>query len=162
MSHAYKSGLLIEDPSETFLVGKKTSQKGLWPDLDYAEELWRKGRSLNRERSVLACLMAHLNAMKYAVENCIDVIIEDNVRIIDSTDTYKIMRDLINASKDSGVRYFGYLGPKDNLGWLYKSHMPKYNVNECPFPFNEHYTDGVKRGTSLWGCYGYMVSSSAR
>ncbi|GMH64935.1 hypothetical protein TrST_g9654 [Triparma strigata] len=161
MSHAYKAKLLVEDPEKTFLAGKKTFQRGLWPDLDYAEELWRKGRSINRERSVLACLFAHLNAMAYAVENGFDVIIEDNVRVRDSRETYDIMRGLIDDSKNAGVRYFGYLGPRDNLEWLYLKHMPKYEKNKTPFPFNEHYTDGVMRGTSLWGAYAYMVSEKA-
>lgn len=81
LTAAYECGILTEDPRDTFLAGKKSSQPSEWNDLDYPSELWKKGKSLNRERSVLACLMAHLNAMRFAVENGFDVILEDNVRM---------------------------------------------------------------------------------
>ena len=161
MRNAYESGLLTEDPNATFLAGKKGSQKGIWPDMDYAEELWKKGRSLNRERSVLACLMAHLKAMRAALEGGYDVILEDNVRILESHETYTIMRSFIDKSMSSGVRYFGYLGPRDNLEWLYEKHLPRYAEDEAPFPFTEHYNGEAVRGTSLWGAYAYMVSREA-
>ena len=69
--------------------------------LHYSVELWRKAKALNRDRSVLACLFAHLMAMRTffgvtttristsssttatATANpspCFDLIIEDNVR----------------------------------------------------------------------------------
>eukprot|EP00518_Triparma_eleuthera_P008439 CAMPEP_0182486380 /NCGR_PEP_ID=MMETSP1319-20130603/46952_1 /TAXON_ID=172717 /ORGANISM="Bolidomonas pacifica, Strain RCC208" /LENGTH=201 /DNA_ID=CAMNT_0024688457 /DNA_START=1 /DNA_END=603 /DNA_ORIENTATION=- len=129
--------------------------------MDYAEELWRKGRSLNRERSVLACLMAHLKAMREAVEGGYDVILEDNVRILDSPESYQVMRSFIAKAGTSGVRYFGYLGPRDNLEWLYDKHLPRYAPDEAPFPFTEHYNGEEVRGTSLWGAYAYMVSKEA-
>ena len=161
MREAYECGLLTEDPETTFLAGKKGTQKGLWLDMDYAEELWRKGRSLNRERSVLACLMAHLKAMRAAVEGDYDVILEDNVRILESPESYEVMRSFIAKAGSSGVRYFGYLGPRDNLEWLYGKHLPRYEENEAPFPFTEHYNGEEVRGTSLWGAYAYMVSKEA-
>ncbi|KAL7533951.1 hypothetical protein ACHAXR_005546, partial [Thalassiosira sp. AJA248-18] len=61
--------------------------------LPYSMELWRKAKTLNRDRSVLACTLAHLMAMKALVgesdnkaldgnngDGGFDFILEDNVR----------------------------------------------------------------------------------
>ncbi|KAL7548544.1 hypothetical protein ACHAWF_011829 [Thalassiosira exigua] len=48
--------------------------------LPYCAEVWRKAKTLNRDRTVLACALAHLNAMKTSVEGGYDLILEDNVR----------------------------------------------------------------------------------
>eukprot|EP00578_Thalassiosira_sp_NH16_P018318 CAMPEP_0181094044 /NCGR_PEP_ID=MMETSP1071-20121207/9778_1 /TAXON_ID=35127 /ORGANISM="Thalassiosira sp., Strain NH16" /LENGTH=914 /DNA_ID=CAMNT_0023176337 /DNA_START=206 /DNA_END=2950 /DNA_ORIENTATION=- len=58
--------------------------------LPYSMEFWRKAKTLNRDRSVLACTLAHLMAMKTLVgegesdtpdDDCrFDFILEDNVR----------------------------------------------------------------------------------
>ena len=156
MRAAYSCGLLLEDPEETVLIGKKTSQSGTWDDMDYAEELWKKGRSLSRERAVLACLFAHLRAMRKAVEEDFDIILEDNVRML--RDAAILIREFKRESSGASARFFGYLGPEDNLRWLYNVHVPKYSSTSAksPFPFFEHYDDSMS-GTSLWGAYGYMV-----
>lgn len=57
--------------------------------MPYSMEFWQKAKSLNRDRSVLACTLAHLLAMKTLVDGCegdtddsggFDFILEDNVR----------------------------------------------------------------------------------
>jgi hypothetical protein len=165
LNAAYKSGILTEDPQTTFLAGKPSSQTSEWDDMDYPSELWKKGKSLNRERSVLACLMAHLNAMKFAVENDYDIILEDNVRMPkDLEGTADSIRSFIASSSTANVRYFGYLGPSDNLSWLYSVHIPSHSLStplHSPFPFSEHNVDGGMKGTCLWGAYGYMVDRQA-
>ncbi len=160
MAALYKSRVLIKDPS----LGPNMAQVGIWGDVDYAQEFWKKGRSINRERAVLGCLLAHLDAMKLAVEVGADCILEDNSRTLMNldavVDTIRKFRNCSAAGGESkvGVRYYGYLGPKDNLTWLYNTHIPKYPgdvSNPVPFPMNEHYDENIS-GTSLWGAYAYM------
>lgn len=82
------------------LVPISPDRKGPEADilLPYSMELWRKGKALNRDRSVFACTLAHLIAMKRmvgknadsendlnsSVEKCggndFDFILEDNTR----------------------------------------------------------------------------------
>jgi hypothetical protein len=50
--------------------------------MHYSKELWQKAKGINRGRSVLACALAHLVAMKKLVEEDYDFILEDNVRSI--------------------------------------------------------------------------------
>lgn len=48
--------------------------------LHYCKELWQKAKGINRGRNVLACLFAHLIAMKKLIDEDFDFILEDNVR----------------------------------------------------------------------------------
>ncbi|KAL7516052.1 hypothetical protein ACHAWX_001110 [Stephanocyclus meneghinianus] len=78
------------------LVPISTERKGSEDDISipYSMELWRKAKSLGRDRSVFACTLAHLIAMKKLVGNRIsecehdkfDFILEDNVRAFVGTD----------------------------------------------------------------------------
>ena len=144
------------------------------PQLVWRTEIWQKGKSLNRERAVLACFLAHLIAMKKSFQLDYDIILEDNVRIFDKNPE-EFIRLFIDDKKtnnnNTGVRYFGYLGPSDNLNWFYKYHLPKYpsSSTSVPFPFNPHYSATLNEitreppmsGTSLWGAYAYSISSAA-
>eukprot|EP00970_Alexandrium_tamarense_P011924 scaffold2604_cov198-Alexandrium_tamarense.AAC.29 len=72
----------------TSLIPIPSTRRGSAEDiaLPYSCELWRKAKTLNRDRSVLACTLAHLVAMKTLVDSKVDddvgfdFILEDNVR----------------------------------------------------------------------------------
>ena len=66
----------------TSLVPISPDRKGSEEDISvpYSLELWRKAKTLNRDRSVLGCTLAHLIAMKKLVDEDFDFILEDNVR----------------------------------------------------------------------------------
>ena len=79
----------------TSLIPISPDRKGSAEDisLPYSMELWRKAKTLNRDRSVLGCTLAHLIAMKKLVgendngdldggdgDGGFDFILEDNVR----------------------------------------------------------------------------------
>eukprot|EP00804_Cyclotella_cryptica_P025644 CCRYP_002858-RA/>CCRYP_002858-RA protein AED:0.30 eAED:0.30 QI:0/-1/0/1/-1/1/1/0/545 len=78
------------------LVPISAERKGSADDISipYSMELWRKAKTLGRDRSVLACTLAHLIAMKKLVDSRIsecehdkfDFILEDNVRAFVGTD----------------------------------------------------------------------------
>ena len=66
----------------TSLVPISPHRKGSAEDISvpYSMELWRKAKSLSRDRSVLGCTLAHLIAMHKLVDEQFDFILEDNVR----------------------------------------------------------------------------------
>ena len=166
------SGLLLlpSDPSSP-------PQRGLHADSSYADDFWLCSRSLGRDRTVLACFLAHLIAMKTATaasapsssstsNQPFDIILEDNVRVLQQSSgvdvASTIRKVLASSTEDDGigggnsgggvaVRYFGYLGPTDNVTWVHKRHIPKYSASTSsgerpagtsPFPyFNVHYTE---------------------
>ena len=66
----------------TSLVPISPNRQGSEEDISvpYSMELWRKAKTLNRDRSVFGCTLAHLIAMKKAVDENFDIILEDNVR----------------------------------------------------------------------------------
>ena len=68
--------LPVRAPSGT----RERRATGPWAGRHYSVELWCKAKSLGRQRSVLACLLAHLTAMRVLVEGEGDLILEDNVR----------------------------------------------------------------------------------
>ena len=134
-----------------------------------AIELWAKAKTLNRGRSVLACVMAHLMAMKTLVgdqdENaCLgsadssrfDFILEDNVRAFDGSgsECAKRIWQLVEASSSRGchLRYYGWLGSAPNLTWVFSKHIPRKAFNRAdgsdfsifPLPTNEDFElDGI-------------------
>jgi hypothetical protein len=117
----------------------------------YSVELWRKAKTINRGRSVLACLLAHLIALQKFTsspddENSFDIIVEDNVRVPisssssshnDESSSSSIcatrIRETIQASRayqqETGttchLRYYGWLGSLENLQWIHECHLPK-------------------------------------
>eukprot|EP00579_Thalassiosira_antarctica_P012296 CAMPEP_0201921626 /NCGR_PEP_ID=MMETSP0903-20130614/9899_1 /ASSEMBLY_ACC=CAM_ASM_000552 /TAXON_ID=420261 /ORGANISM="Thalassiosira antarctica, Strain CCMP982" /LENGTH=901 /DNA_ID=CAMNT_0048458619 /DNA_START=243 /DNA_END=2948 /DNA_ORIENTATION=+ len=129
--------------------------------LPYSMELWRKAKGLNRDRSVLACTLAHLVAMKTLVgdsenendtlddsggDGGFDFILEDNVRAfvgIQNMDCECANRiwDTIEASNDAPsechMRYYGWLGSSPNLTWTYKNHIPRSAFNGAPLQQND-------------------------
>ena len=139
------------------LIHISDERKGSAEDIavPYSLELWRKAKSLSRDRSVLACTLAHLIAMKTLVgdNGCeqFDFILEDNVRafvgmgfandrseISDSSWTgwscecANRIWDIIELSNQSAddsttchLRYFGWLGSLPNLSWVYQKHIPR-------------------------------------
>lgn len=108
--------------------------------IHYSKELWQKAKGINRGRSVLACALAHLVAMKKLVEEGYDFILEDNVRapIYGSYDhskcecaeriwsTLKASLDWENATGEKcHMRYYGWLGSRTNIDFVMTAHIPK-------------------------------------
>jgi len=148
------------------LVPISPNRRGAPEDIaiPYSMELWRKAKTLNRDRSVLACTFAHLMAMKILVGDKhdgalndddgseeedleYDFILEDNVRAfigIDNDDTkygcecanriWDIIEGSNNASSECHLRYFGWLGSLPNLNWVYNNHMKRSQLNETTTP----------------------------
>ena len=140
-------------------------RKGRKRDINvpYSVELWRKAKSLGRGRSVFACLLAHLIAMRKSVEDEIgfDIILEDNVRPVlyqknkndsndkDNTDMESYMnssecanriRDTMKESVESGIachlRYYGWLGSIENVQYIYNDFIEK-DGKLCKKNYNE-------------------------
>lgn len=134
----------------TSLIPISPDRQGSLEDISVpvSVELWRKAKTLNRDRSVLACTLAHLMAMKTLVgekkENDalndsdtedagFDFILEDNVRafvgIGDACECANRIWDMIEGSNDAPsnchLRYFGWLGSAPNLKWVFSNHLPR-------------------------------------
>jgi len=107
--------------------------------LHYSVELWRKSKSINRGRSVLACIFAHLIALKKLVDSSssssssFDLIVEDNIRL-DPINCAKKVWDAVNACEEwekennnnvCHLRFIGWLGSNTNLEWIMETHIPK-------------------------------------
>lgn len=150
-------------------------------ELYYSEELWRKGKTLNRERAVLACTFAHLMAMRRCVEDDFDVILEDNVRMcrdfVACAERIALRRnEHENANDAADLLYFGWLGSIRNLKWVIHTHAKKSEFdgqNTFSFPTVED-TDAYNAnaessssnnnnvgGTALWGAYAYHINRKA-
>ncbi len=101
--------------------------------LHYTVELWRKAKAINRDRSVLACVFAHLIAMKKFVEDGnFDLILEDNVRTDPKSCARRVWeckraaREWEESSSDKcHFRFVGWLGSVPNLEWIMQTHLPK-------------------------------------
>lgn len=133
-------------------------------ELHYSVELWRKAKSINRGRSVLACVFAHLIALKKLVSSLsdsgssstFDLIVEDNIRS-DPQNCARKVWEVINACNEwekeenlkCHLRFLGWLGSTTNLEWIMETHIPKRKyvrndyVNEndiscVPFPRPEY------------------------
>jgi hypothetical protein len=121
--------------------------------LHYSVELWRKAKTVNRGRAVLACALAHLLALRRLVMEDFDILLEDNVRLpVESVadrmwdcirESEREQPDI--SSSDSSthtaqvhMRYFGWLGSIPNLKWIYASHVHKHDPSSatvpCPTP----------------------------
>jgi hypothetical protein len=136
--------------------------------LPYCVELWRKVKTINRGRSVLACLLVHLIALHILTTEQYDILLEDNVRCDCSNDTSFLdqIQAIIDATTNNNnnndvsnsnchMRYYGWLGSIPNLHWIYNTYIPQYiqkkNANTtsnmtmvpCPIPsdIEPHPTD---------------------
>lgn len=132
------------------LEGRRGSKEDV--EKHYCRELWQKAKGINRGRNVLACLFAHLVAMKTLVEEDYDFILEDNVRAPifncdhdeddEEEDDRKNnrpppcairIREAIEASQELEIatgtkchlRYFGWLGSRTNLEFIINKHCPR-------------------------------------
>ena len=171
------------------LIPISPNRRGAAEDISvpYSVELWRKSKTLNRDRSVFGCSLAHLIAMKTLIgdnydesdddlsshEAKFDFILEDNVRAfvgLEDTDDGTSSStcecacriwDLIEASNRAQdkphLRYYGWLGSKPNLTWLYNNHIPRKafatetgegNSRIFPFPTNNDFLLDSIDGTS--------------
>ncbi len=78
------------------------------------DNFWRDCRSISRQRAVLACLFAHVRALKHArdIPGGVDVVFEDNVRFFRHPGKSAArIRQLQAATPDAVVRLFGFGGP---------------------------------------------------
>lgn len=110
--------------------GRKGSEQDI--KLHYSMELWQKAKGLNRGRATMACLLAHLRAMKKCVEEGYDIILEDNVRA-PPDECAKRIWEAIDASElyqhangeQCQLRYYGWLGSLPNLHWVLNTHVKR-------------------------------------
>lgn len=164
------------------LIPISPNRRGAAEDISvpYSVELWRKSKTLNRDRSVFGCSLAHLIAMKTLIgddydksddlsshhDAKFDFILEDNVRAFvgleddDGCECACRIWDLIEASNSAQdkphLRYYGWLGSKPNLSWLYNNHIPRKafasggeNGRMFPFPTNNDFLlDSIDGTTS--------------
>jgi hypothetical protein len=107
--------------------GRKGSEVDV--KLHYSVELWRKAKTVNRGRAVLGCTLAHLIAMKKCVSEDFDIILEDNVRAPPAECALRIREAALSSQEqattygiDCHMRYFGWLGSRPNLQWIFESY----------------------------------------
>ncbi|CAB9518050.1 expressed unknown protein [Seminavis robusta] len=116
--------------------GSKTDLK-----VHYSIELWRKAKTINRGRAVLACTLAHLIALKkwYSSndnnDDQFDMILEDNVRTTLSDSALRIWHARLAAEEYNNnnqqqqqqqkchMRFLGWLGSIPNLQWILQRHV---------------------------------------
>jgi GR25 family glycosyltransferase involved in LPS biosynthesis len=186
LEHLHQAGLL---PSEEWEIISQVPPSEIWetmrqriplsslneeedrnrPKEHYSSEFWNKAKTVNRGRSVLGCLLAHLVAMKQFVEGDFDVLLEDNVRW--TKDAVDRMADLCQSedvrTKRGDLLYYGWLGSKVNLEWLFQHFIAKSDEAVVPFPTTQDIerTVGLNQsdkqhpgGTPLWGMYAYWIS----
>lgn len=176
--HIHQAGLI---PPEEWEVISQAPPKELWETMKeriplssegqkehYTYEFWNKAKTINRGRSVLGCLLAHLMAMKKFVEGDYDVLLEDNVRwtrdAVDRLAEHCLKEDL--ASKRGDLLYYGWLGSQPNLEWIFQHYITSPGEFTLPFPTTQDIerTVGLSNdkeqpgGTPLWGMYAYWIS----
>lgn len=113
--------------------------------LHYSVEFWRKAKTLNRGRAVLACVFAHLIAMKTFVDSHnktdggndsntggYDIILEDNVRVAPEVCADQIWESFHateeweqQSGEQCHLRLVGWLSSITNLKWIFGMHIPK-------------------------------------
>ena len=156
------------NPAVPVAPGRKGSERDR--KLHYSVELWWKSKSISRERAVLACLLAHLSAMRTLVDGGYDFILEDNVRApifgphddegeedMDAdmycecaeriwatmeasermsrfeaslSTTQEGEESAASGSKECHLRYYGWLGSRPNLQWLFDKHSKRMRARE--------------------------------
>jgi hypothetical protein len=155
LQEGFQNALYQEHPNRFFeclqnvpitTIGRLGSTSDL--EVHYSVELWRKSKGLNRGRSVLACMLAHLLAMKRLVEEGFDLILEDNVRLC--YDSAQRIWDTMDASEseECHLRYYGWLGSLPNLEWVLDVHSERSGLAAAPdkafyFPIPKDFDDLV-------------------
>lgn len=161
-SHAFFDDLVAHVP---VAPGRRGSPADV--QLHYCVELWRKAKTVNRGRSVLACILAHLIAWKTFVQQNdgdddaepFDVILEDNVRApLQAVAAERIRQTMAAVQRhqaSTGERvhltYFGWLGSRLNIEWNFACHLPTRRVSHddasvAPFPTSQHVEDDLASG----------------
>lgn len=136
--------------------------------LHYSVELWRKAKTLNRNRAVLACTFAHLIALRKLVEEQFDLVLEDNVRIPKQGLVDRVWR-MIEHRGSCDMCYFGWLGSVTNLTWIYESYFDNHEGDLAPLPTLGDLERDMKNktidnseqqpgGNLVWGAYAYWIS----
>lgn len=155
--------------------------------LHFCVELWRKTKSLpHPQRKVLACALAHLQALSHVSElqsndNDQDkkyFISEDNVRVV--FQRKGIDEDLLPLTsekssnhdriydKNTVMEYFGWLGSNCNLDFLYEHFIPSRKEEESfPYPLPQDIVEFLPNhalddksgpgGTMVWGAFAYYI-----
>lgn len=139
------------------------------PKEHYSYAFWNKAKTVNRGRSVLGCLLAHLVAMKQFVEGGYDVLLEDNVRW--TRDAVDRLAELCQSdelkNKRGDLLYYGWLGSEVNLEWIFQHFITNPEELVVPFPMTQDIerTVGLNNkdkehpgGTPVWGMYAYWIS----
>ena len=143
----------------------------LLPDSDAAQEqrCWIGMRHLNRDRAVLACTLAHLAAMRLALELGCDAVLEDNV--VGPADAAARLRHCADACPDADLVYFAYGGrPEEIVAWRGRLGTPAPPAVPWPTIAAEEamaagggisHAAGKKRFNILWGTLCYGISARA-
>jgi hypothetical protein len=149
-SHHNNSGDPFFDCLATVPVAPGRRGAAVDVQLHYAVEVWRKAKTINRGRAVLACSLAHLLALQrftkaaqsQSTDSCddnntdgpFDVLLEDNVRApVLYGDAARRIRETMLARRaweaatgqTCHMQYFGWLGSPLNLDWVLQSHLPQ-------------------------------------
>ena len=147
--------------------------------LHYSVELWRKCKSLSHpQRKVLACALAHLQALNHIISS-LQVeydptkkyfILEDNVRsVVGNINDFENPKSTMSDSKDVVMQYFGWLGSESNIEYLYNHFIPsKQDSGSFPYPLSQDiaeflpdYDPKIAKdgpgGTILWGAFAYYI-----
>jgi hypothetical protein len=138
--------------------GRRGSKADL--KVHYSTELWRKAKTINRGRAVLACTLAHLIALRkwYDNDNAnndndndydndkFDMILEDNVRLAiphggggcgGAEAIWQAQQATLDWEQQEGqtchLRFLGWLGSIPNLQWILQRHAA-----HCAFPQPAH------------------------
>ena len=134
-------------------------------DDELHQAMWLRCRSLSRDRAVLACYLAHLRAMRKAVQLGADVIFEDNVRMPAKPPNEAARRILecVRASPHADLRLFGFGARAEDHEAVYRNARPEDGALPLPFRFppsseSEANTPGVKQIPAAWGAYAYWIS----
>lgn len=123
-----------------------------------ADRVWLQCRNLSRQRAVLACALAHLRAMRRAVEEGWDLICEDNIRgPVASGEAARRIRACAEASRDAHLRYYTYSGRAEELSVWYRE-MEASGPAALPWPLVQYQgAKGSGENNLLFGAMCYAI-----
>ncbi len=125
---------------------------------DLEQRCWLAMRHLNRDRAVLACVLAHLRAMRIAVEEGWDVILEDNTRGAMHLAAQRI-RECAENSPEAHLRYYAYGGRAGEIyEWL--SNGSDGERVALPWPRQRVEEMQGKEMDVIWGTLCYSISKA--